>query len=79
MPVRKEDEVMLTRGKYKSNKGKVTCVYRRRWYITVEKISHTKMTGKLFSFKDFDPYRCSLLGSIPSFKLCYYQTEIDKR
>ena len=57
MPIRKEDEVMVVRGRipqnkltfkgpYKSNKGKVTCVYRKRWYINVEKLSKPKINGK---------------------------------
>ena len=45
MPVRKEDEVMVVRGPYKSNRGKVTTVYRRRWYINVEKLSKPKING----------------------------------
>ena len=45
MPIRKDDEVIMTRGSYKGNVGKVTQVYRRRWHIYVEKITKTKANG----------------------------------
>ena len=45
MPIRKDDEVLVVRGDYNGNKGKVLTVYRRRWYITIEKISKTKLNG----------------------------------
>ena len=46
MPVRKDDVVSVTRGPYQGNKGKVTCVYRRRWYVNIEKLSKPKINGK---------------------------------
>jgi large subunit ribosomal protein L26e len=35
---RKDDEVRITRGKFKGREGKVTACYRRRWAIHVDKI-----------------------------------------
>ena len=45
MPIRKDDEVIIVRGTYKGNKGKVTQVYRKKWAVHVEKISKTKANG----------------------------------
>lgn len=39
MPIRKDDQVSVVRGDYRGNKGKVLTVYRKRWYITIEKIT----------------------------------------
>jgi len=47
MPIRKDDEVLVVRGDYDGNRGKVLSVYRRRWYITIEKISKTKINGEV--------------------------------
>jgi large subunit ribosomal protein L26e len=48
MPVRKDDEVLIQKGQYKGNKGKVTQVYRLRWCIYVEKLSKSKANGILY-------------------------------
>lgn len=45
LPVKRDDEVVIVRGTFKGNKGKVTQVYRRRWCVYVEKISKTKING----------------------------------
>ena len=45
MPIRKEDEVTVVRGKFKSRDGKVTQVYRRKYIIHVERISREKNNG----------------------------------
>jgi len=65
MPIRKDDEVSIVRGDYNGNKGKVLNVYRKRWYITIEKITKTKINGIDYSllssvlcFND----RCPLLS-----------------
>ena len=47
MPVRKDDEVVIKRGAYNGNSGKVTCVYRRRWYINVANVTNVKNSGKV--------------------------------
>eukprot|EP00727_Mastigamoeba_balamuthi_P005737 m51a1_g1783 putative 60S ribosomal protein L24 (152) ;mRNA; r:352587-353202 len=45
LPIRKDDEVMVIRGKFKGREGKVTSVYRRRWVIHVEKVNRDKANG----------------------------------
>lgn len=42
MPIRKDDEVLITRGLYKSREGKVTAVYRKKWVVHIERISREK-------------------------------------
>merc|ERR1712050_484389 len=46
MPVRKDDEVTIVRGKNKGHSGKVTDVYRKRWCIYVEGLSKQKANGQ---------------------------------
>jgi large subunit ribosomal protein L26e len=50
MPIRKGDEVVIKRGQFHGNSGKVTTVYRRRWYINVEKITNVKRSGKDYPY-----------------------------
>ncbi|WVQ71878.1 ribosomal protein L24 [Cryptococcus sp. DSM 104548] len=38
IPVRKDDEVLIVRGKYKGREGKVTQVYRKKWVIHVDRV-----------------------------------------
>ncbi|KAI0980338.1 hypothetical protein GJ496_003061 [Pomphorhynchus laevis] len=46
MPIRKEDEVMIMRGHYKSQQsGKVVAVYRKKFVIHVERIKREKSNG----------------------------------
>lgn len=45
MPIRKDDEVLITRGMYKTREGKVTAVYRKKWVVHVERISREKVNG----------------------------------
>merc|ERR1712203_509145 len=45
MPIRKEDEVKVLRGKYKDDIGKVICVYRKKMCIHVERVSKEKANG----------------------------------
>lgn len=47
LPVRKDDEVVVTRGTFKGREGKVVQVYRRRWVIYIERIQREKVNGKL--------------------------------
>ena len=42
MPVRKEDEVVIMRGKFKTREGKVLSVYRKKFVIQVERITRDK-------------------------------------
>lgn len=45
MPIRKDDEVLITRGLYKTREGKVTAVYRKKWVVHIERISREKANG----------------------------------
>eukprot|EP00542_Grammatophora_oceanica_P010270 CAMPEP_0194026266 /NCGR_PEP_ID=MMETSP0009_2-20130614/586_1 /TAXON_ID=210454 /ORGANISM="Grammatophora oceanica, Strain CCMP 410" /LENGTH=133 /DNA_ID=CAMNT_0038664861 /DNA_START=219 /DNA_END=616 /DNA_ORIENTATION=- len=45
MPIRKDDEVVITRGVYKTREGKVTAVYRKKWVVHVERITREKANG----------------------------------
>merc|ERR1712174_180620 len=45
MPIRKDDEVLITRGMYKTREGKVTAVYRKKWVVHLERISREKVNG----------------------------------
>jgi large subunit ribosomal protein L26e len=47
IPVRKGDTVKIVRGIFKGREGKVQTVYRKRWYIHVEKITKEKTNGTL--------------------------------
>ncbi len=45
MPIRKDDEVLVTRGMYKSRDGKVISVYRKKFVVHVERITREKANG----------------------------------
>merc|ERR1739845_336164 len=45
MPVRRDDEVTVVRGKFKGSSGKVSQVYRKRWCLYLEGLSKTKFNG----------------------------------
>lgn len=45
MPIRKDDEVVVTRGTYKGREGKVVQVYRKKWVIHIERIQREKVSG----------------------------------
>ena len=45
MPVRKDDEVTVVRGKFKGSSGKVSQVYRKRWCVYIEGLSKSKFNG----------------------------------
>mmetsp|Transcript_18795 Transcript_18795/g.28375 ORF Transcript_18795/g.28375 Transcript_18795/m.28375 type:complete len:138 (-) Transcript_18795:2148-2561(-) len=45
MPIRQDDEVIITRGVYKTREGKVTAVYRKKWVVHVERITREKANG----------------------------------
>lgn len=46
MPIRKDDEVLVKRGKFKGREGKVTAVYRKKFVIHVERVVKDKADGK---------------------------------
>ena len=45
VPIRVNDEVRVTRGKYKNREGKVCQVYRKKWVIHIERITREKVNG----------------------------------
>ena len=45
MPIRKNDEVIVVRGTFKDRDGKVTCVYRKKYQIQIERINREKNNG----------------------------------
>ena len=46
IPVRPKDEVLITRGKFKGLKGKVTHVYPQKQYVHIEKITMKKTNSE---------------------------------
>ncbi|GBE82201.1 60S ribosomal protein [Sparassis crispa] len=49
LPIRKDDEVRIVRGKYKGREGKVTQVYRKKWVIHVDRVQRDKSNGATVS------------------------------
>lgn len=45
MPIRKDDEVLIVRGMYKSREGKVITCFRKKMVIHVERITREKVNG----------------------------------
>ena len=45
LAVRKDDEVLIVRGKFKGREGKVTQVYRKKWVIHVDRVQRDKTNG----------------------------------
>jgi ribosomal protein uL24 len=43
--VRKDDEVLITRGNYKGREGRITSVYRKKWVVHVERVTKEKVNG----------------------------------
>lgn len=46
MPVVRDDEVKVMRGKFKGQEGRVTNVYRRKYVIHVERCTRDKANGQ---------------------------------
>ena len=46
VPIRKDDEVQITRGHYHDREGKVTQVYRKKWVVHVERVTRDKANGQ---------------------------------
>merc|ERR1711915_421964 len=50
MPIRKDDEVVVTRGPFKSgNSGKVMSVYRKKFVLHIERVQREKANGATVS------------------------------
>ena len=45
MPIRKDDEVMITRGFYKAREGKVIACFRKKFVIHIERVTREKVNG----------------------------------
>lgn len=45
MPIRKDDEVTVVRGIYKTREGKVTACFRKKFVVHVERITRDKVNG----------------------------------
>ena len=45
VPIRVNDEVRVTRGKFKNREGKVEQVYRKKWVIHIKNITRDKVNG----------------------------------
>ncbi|KAI5849109.1 translation protein SH3-like domain-containing protein [Tricharina praecox] len=46
IPIRKDDEVIITRGSLKGREGKVTSVYRLKYVVHVERVTREKVNGQ---------------------------------
>ncbi|KAI9668100.1 MAG: 60S ribosomal protein L26 [Bathelium mastoideum] len=46
IPIRKDDEVLITRGSNKGREGKITSVYRLKYVVHVERVSREKSNGQ---------------------------------
>jgi large subunit ribosomal protein L26e len=49
IPIRKDDEIKITRGSLKGREGKVTSVYRLKYVIHVERVTREKVNGQSVS------------------------------
>ncbi|PQE19496.1 60S ribosomal L26 protein [Rutstroemia sp. NJR-2017a WRK4] len=46
IPIRKDDEVLITRGTSKGSEGKITSVYRLKYVVHVERVVKEKSSGQ---------------------------------
>jgi large subunit ribosomal protein L26e len=46
MPIRKDDEVRVVRGKFAGKEGKITQVYRKKYVIHIERVTRDKANGQ---------------------------------
>jgi large subunit ribosomal protein L26e len=46
IPIRKDDEVIITRGSLKGREGKITSVYRLKYVVHVERVTREKVNGQ---------------------------------
>jgi len=45
VPIRKDDEVMVTRGSFKGREGKISSVYRLKFIVHIERVTREKVNG----------------------------------
>lgn len=65
VPLRKDDEVTIVRGKYVGREGKVTSVYRKKFVITVERIQKEKANGASRFTRALAPHAQSSSSDVP--------------
>ncbi|XP_026190772.1 60S ribosomal protein L26-1 [Cyclospora cayetanensis] len=46
LPIRKDDEVMIVRGRFHDREGKVIQVYRKKFVVHIERITRDKPNGE---------------------------------
>jgi large subunit ribosomal protein L26e len=46
LPIRKNDEIKILKGKGKNKSGKVVQVYRKKWCVYVDKVNRDKQNGQ---------------------------------
>ncbi|KAI9687342.1 MAG: 60S ribosomal protein L26A [Bathelium mastoideum] len=46
IPIREDDEVLITRGSYKGREGKIASVYRLKYFVHAESVSREKSNGQ---------------------------------
>ncbi|PQE07614.1 60S ribosomal L26 protein [Rutstroemia sp. NJR-2017a BBW] len=46
IPIRKDDEVLITRGTSKGSEGKITSVYRLKYVVHIERVVKEKSSGQ---------------------------------
>ena len=51
VPIRKDDEVLIKRGKFNTQEGKVMAVYRKKFVIHVERMTKEKANSALGFFR----------------------------
>merc|ERR1712117_315951 len=67
MPIRKDDEVQITRGQYKGQQvGKVVQCYRKKFVVYIERIQREKASG------------ASVYVGIHPSKVCIVKLKMDK-
>jgi large subunit ribosomal protein L26e len=59
IPLRKDDEVLITRGSYKGREGRITSVYRKKWVVYVERVTKEKVNGASVPV-GISPSNCSI-------------------
>merc|ERR1712154_184083 len=66
MPIRTDDEVVITRGMFKTREGKVTACFRKKFVVHVERITREKVNGT------------SVPAGIPASSLTITKLKMDK-
>ena len=60
IPIRKDDEVIITRGTNKGREGKVTSVYRLKYVVHIERVSREKSNGQSVPI-GIHPSNCAII------------------